>query len=170
MGAAVPLIAADRSVQCCSVTPGDCDVNCACVCFCLCVTALQLTRALTSFALKYCSSEQNHGHTNTKTQSRRWQFQCCSRLACVLLSIYECVYVCVCTYYKVCGSLCSCSDLSCCGLGAVCLCELSCLHASIAPLFIKLCAKRLDGSMCVSVCIFPSLCISVWVCVFRIDH
>lgn len=98
MGAAVPLIAADRSVQCCSVTPGDCDVNCACVCFCLCVTALQLTRALTSFALKYCSSEQNHGHTNTKTQSRRWQFQCCSRLACVLLSIYECVYVCVCVY------------------------------------------------------------------------
>lgn len=96
MGAAVPLIAADRSVQCCSVIPGDCDVNCACVCFCLCVTALQLTRALTSFALKYCSSEQNHGHTNTKTQSRRWQFQCCSRLACVLLSIYECVYVCVC--------------------------------------------------------------------------
>lgn len=69
-------------------------------------------------------------------------------------------HVCFCPFISVCVYVCVCLHtagymgvyvpmLLCCGLGAVSLWELSCLHASIAPLFIKLCANSLDGSVCV---------------------
>lgn len=51
-----------------------------------------------------------------------------------------------------------------CGLAAMSLWELSCLNASIAPLFIKLSANSLDWPMCELVCISMSLCGAVFMC------